>query len=70
MLSITHLHKRFGDRTAVDDVSFEVRAGETVGLLGPNGAGKDHHAVDDERTRAARQRLGVLRRAGRAPRCR
>ncbi len=32
--------KRFGDVLAVDDVSFEVRRGETYGLLGPNGAGK------------------------------
>src|SRR5580698_8356007 len=32
--------KRFGDFTAVDHVSFEVRRGEMFGLLGPNGAGK------------------------------
>jgi ABC-2 type transport system ATP-binding protein len=35
-----HLTRRFGDRTAVDDVSLVVDPGETYGLLGPNGAGK------------------------------
>lgn len=34
------LTRRFGDFTAVDRVSFEVRAGEIFGFLGPNGAGK------------------------------
>jgi len=34
------LVKRYGGVTAVDDVSFEVRAGEIVGILGPNGSGK------------------------------
>jgi ABC-2 type transport system ATP-binding protein len=39
-LSVDHLTKRFGDRTAVEDVSFDVGRGEVFGFLGPNGAGK------------------------------
>ena len=34
------LTKRYGELTAVDDVSFSIRAGEAFGILGPNGAGK------------------------------
>jgi ABC-2 type transport system ATP-binding protein len=40
MVSCRELTKRFGDFTATDQVSFEVRRGELLGLLGPNGAGK------------------------------
>ncbi len=39
-VSCKDLTKRFGDFTATDSVSFEVRRGEIFGLLGPNGAGK------------------------------
>ena len=40
VLSAVGLVKKFGDVTAVEGVSLEVRSGEVVGLLGPNGAGK------------------------------
>jgi ABC-2 type transport system ATP-binding protein len=39
-ISVSHLSKRFGDRLAFDDVSFDVGKGEVFGFLGPNGAGK------------------------------
>jgi ABC-2 type transport system ATP-binding protein len=39
-LSVTGLTKRFGERTAFEDVSFEIGYGEVFGFLGPNGAGK------------------------------
>ncbi len=40
MIEIEHLTKRFGDFTAVDDISLTVSPGEIYGFLGPNGAGK------------------------------
>ncbi len=40
MLTATHLHKSFGGKPALMDVSFHVRRGEIFGLLGHNGAGK------------------------------
>lgn len=39
-IDCAHLTYRYGQHTAVDDVTFAVEPGETVGLLGPNGAGK------------------------------
>ncbi|HEY7304414.1 MAG TPA: ATP-binding cassette domain-containing protein [Bryobacteraceae bacterium] len=40
MIKVTNLVKTFGDFTAVNDISFEVRKGEIFAFLGPNGAGK------------------------------
>lgn len=40
MIQVNHLTKKFGEFTAVNDVSFEIKAGETFALLGPNGSGK------------------------------
>jgi ABC-2 type transport system ATP-binding protein len=40
VLTVTDLHKLYGDTVAVDAISFSVQLGEIVGLVGPNGAGK------------------------------
>ena len=40
MIEAKNLTKRYGDKTAVDDLSFTVEPGRVTGFLGPNGAGK------------------------------
>jgi len=55
MIRLDRLSRRFGDRTAVDDLSLEVERGELFGLVGPDGAGK---------TTILRMLAGVLRPSG------
>jgi len=50
-LILENVSKRFGGKTAVSDVSFEIKSGEIVGFLGPNGAGK---------TTSIRMALGLI----------
>ncbi len=40
MIQVSHLTKRYGDRTAVEDLTFTAESGLVYGFLGPNGAGK------------------------------
>lgn len=40
MIEVQHLTKRYGDFTAVSDISFSVASGQILGFLGPNGSGK------------------------------
>lgn len=59
VIEVRGLSRRFGERTVVDDVSFDVRRGEIFGLLGPNGSGK---------STIIRMLCGVLRPSGGAAR--
>ncbi|MEO7980452.1 MAG: ATP-binding cassette domain-containing protein, partial [Sporichthyaceae bacterium] len=40
MIQARNITKHYGDKVAVDDISFTVAAGKVTGFLGPNGAGK------------------------------
>jgi sodium transport system ATP-binding protein len=80
VIQIEQLHKRFGARIAVEDVSFSAQDGQITGLLGPNGAGKtttlrmlyallqpDRGRVTVDGFDAALQPLEVRRRLGVLP---
>jgi ABC-2 type transport system ATP-binding protein len=61
IIEVEHLHKRYGEQVAVDDVSFVVEEGEIFGIVGPNGAGKTTTVECVEGLRARDGgRIGVL----------
>jgi ABC-2 type transport system ATP-binding protein len=62
LIVVTKLSKKFGEVTAVNDVSFGVRQGELFGFLGPNGAGKT--TTINMLTGLARANSGSIRIAG------
>ena len=62
VIEVTNFRKKYGDFTAVDDITFTVHQGEIFGLLGPNGAGKTSTLESLEGLRAPDS--GTLRVAG------
>ena len=56
VLAVAHLSRSFGSLKVVDNVSFELKAGEALGIIGPNGAGKTTLFNLLDRRAQARQR--------------
>ena len=56
ILECKGLTKRYGNKTALDQVSFSLMPGKIIGLLGPNGSGKNH--ADQAFKRAAGSHRG------------
>jgi ABC-2 type transport system ATP-binding protein len=67
VLEVSHLRKVYGDQTAVDDVSFQIAAGEIVGLLGPKWRRQDHDHQHDPRCAGAVRGLGGTSRVSMSP---
>ncbi|WP_024409023.1 ABC transporter ATP-binding protein [Streptococcus suis] len=40
MITVQHIHKQFGDKVALDNISFDIQEGQIFGFLGPSGSGK------------------------------
>ena len=40
MITVQHIHKKFGDKVALDNISFDIQEGQIFGFLGPSGSGK------------------------------
>jgi len=58
MITINNLSKRYGDKLAVDDLTFSVAPGEVLGFLGANGAGKSTTTAHDRRLHLTHGRAG------------
>jgi len=56
MIEVRNLCKRYGDKTAVDSLTFTVRPGVVTGFLGPNGAGKSPRCDCTTATTSSRSR--------------
>ncbi|MCF2434239.1 hypothetical protein LV779_02125 [Streptomyces thinghirensis] len=59
-LEVDGVRKSYGRRRAVDDMTFDIRAGELFGFVGSNGGRQDHHDADRPRSPHARRGRGPV----------